>query len=239
MGKLSFLISILFVCASCSNQYKIDGTSSLSGLDGKTIYLKTFRTGGWQSVDSAEVIHGSFSMKGKADTIMMTVLFVDNRDIMPIVLENGNIKVNIAYPKLSARGTSLNNSLYDFMDKKNDYEIKIEEMESKEARMVMEGHDIDLIRDELFAEKDKLSTEINTFIKDFISSNYNNVLGPNVFMMMCSGLELPVITPQMDEILKDAPYSFKNDALVKEFLKNAKEYQHQLEEYKRLNTPQK
>ncbi len=69
-------------------------------------------------LDSAEVVHGLFSMKGKVDSVQMVTLYMDDESIMPIVLESGKIKVTISNTDLKAAGTSLNAALYDFIDKK-------------------------------------------------------------------------------------------------------------------------
>lgn len=87
-----FLLPFL---ASCTNKYKIEGTSSVNSLDGKMLYLKSLRDGEWVKLDSAEVAHGLFSMKGKVDSVQMVTLYMDDESIMPIVLENGKIKVNL------------------------------------------------------------------------------------------------------------------------------------------------
>ena len=40
-------------------------------------------------------------------------------------------------------------------------------------------------------------------------------------MMVCCALPYPILTPQAEEILKDAPESFKENALVKDFVTKA------------------
>ena len=75
---------------------------------------------------------------------------------------------------------------------------------------------------------------MNQYEKTFISTNYEKVLGPNVFIMLCSSLPYPIMTPQIDDIIKDAPYSFKSNKLVREFLSKAKENMKLIEEHKRL-----
>ena len=69
-------------------------------------------------LDSAEVVHGLFSMKGKIDSVQMVTLYMDEESIMPIVLESGKITVTISNTDLKAVGTSLNNALYEFISKK-------------------------------------------------------------------------------------------------------------------------
>ena len=55
-----------------------------------------------------------------------------------------------------------------------------------------------------------------------------------MFIMLCSSLPYPIMTPQIDDIIKDAPYSFKSNKLVREFLSKAKENMKLIEEHKRL-----
>lgn len=68
----------------------------MNSLDGKMLYLKSLRDGEWVKLDSAEVVHGLFSMKGKIDSVQMVTLYMDEESIMPIVLESGKITVTIS-----------------------------------------------------------------------------------------------------------------------------------------------
>ena len=214
---LPFLL-LLVLFTSCNRKYKIEGSSSVTSLDGKMLFLKTLRNGQWVNVDSAEVIHGHFKMKGRADSVMMVTLYMDQEGIMPLVLEDGKIVVSISNTQLIAKGTSLNDKLYEFIDKRNSLEVKIEELERKEARMVLDGANLDDVHGQLAKEGETLV----------------NVLGPSVFMMMCSTLPYPVMTPQIEDIMRTAPLSFKENTLVKDFLTKAKENMQLIEEQKRM-----
>lgn len=214
----------------------------MNSLDGKTLYLKSMRDGEWVKMDSAEVVHGEFSMKGKMDSVQMVNLYVGEESIMPIVLENGKITVTIGNTDIKAVGTPLNKALYEFIAKRNELEESIEELEQRETSMVLEGGDIDEIHAQLSVEGDSLVNAMNAYVKKFISDNYENVLGPSVFMMLCASLPYPIMTPQIDDIIKDAPYSFKSNKLVREFLTKAKENMKLIEEHQRMeqngNKPQ-
>jgi len=52
--------------------------------------------------------------------------------------------------------------------------------------------------------------------------------------MLCSSLPYPIMTPQIDDIIKDAPYSFKSNKMVREFLTKAKENMQLIEEHQRM-----
>lgn len=211
----------------------------MSSLDGKMLFIKILQDGQWVKLDSAEVIHGLFSMKGKVDSVMMATLYMDDEAILPLVVEGGDIEVTITNTQLQVKGSPLNDALYEFIEKKNSLDLQIEELERKEARMVMEGVDLAEIHEQLMKEGEELVNEMNQYVKKFISDNYENVLGPSVFMMLCSSLPYPVMTPQIEDIMKDAPYSFKMNKMVKEFVSKAKENMKLIEEHQLLkqNTP--
>lgn len=230
----AFPLLALLLCASCSRGYRIEGQSSVTSLDGKMLYLKTLQDGDWVAVDSAEVIHGLFKMKGPVDSVQMVTLYMGDEGLMPLVLENGHIRVDIANVQMKAEGTPLNDKLYEFIDKRNALELAIEEVDRKEARMVLDGVALDDIHDQLQQESDSLVGAMNDYLKQFIADNYENVLGPSVFMMMCSTLPYPVMTPNIEAILKDAPASFKDNVLVKDYVSKAKENMKLIEEHKRL-----
>ncbi len=239
MNRLFLYFLLLMLFTSCSRSYKITGESSVRSLDGRMLYIKILQDGEWVALDSAEVIHGAFTLKGKVDSVMMATLYIDQESIMPMVLEKGNTRITIENTQLSARGTPLNDALYTFIDKKNSLDMQIEELDRKEARMVMDGNNLADIHAQLNKEGEELVTEMNRYVKSFITDNYENVLGPSVFMMLCSSLPYPIMTPQIDDILKDAPYAFKNNKLVKEFITKAKENKQLIEEHQRLqqNSP--
>jgi hypothetical protein len=203
-------------------------------MDGSMIYAKVFTDGEWKTLDSAEVVHGKFKMTGNADTVVLSTLFAGTEAVMPVVLEKGKIDVVISDLELSAKGTSLNNSLYDFIDRRNKYDDQLSQLDHKESKMIMEGGDLDEIHRQLAEEEQKISHEMDEYVNKFITENYENVLGPGIFMMLCSTLPYPVITPQLERILDNAPYSFKMDHRVKSFLAAAKENMQLLEENRRM-----
>lgn len=234
VNRILPLLLLLVFFTSCARKYKIEGSSSVTSLDGKMLFLKTLKDGQWVAVDSAEVIHGLFSMKGPVDSVMMVTLYMNNEGIMPLVLEDGKIEVSISNTQLSAKGTLLNNQLYEFIDKRNAMEIQIEELDRKEARMVLDGANLEDVRRELAKEGESLVKEMNDYVKKFIIDNHENVLGPSVFMMVYSSLPYPIMTPQIEDIMRTAPQTFKNNQFVRDYLTKAKENMQLIEERQRM-----
>jgi hypothetical protein len=234
----SSLIFILLALTSCSKSYKITGVSSVSSLDGKKLFLKVAKDGQWVAVDSAEVVHGEFTMKGSVDSVQMVSLFMDDENIMPMVLEGGNIDINISNTKLTVKGTPLNDKLYAFVDKKASMDAKIEDLSHKEAKMILNGVDPAEISQILTKESDQLNNEMNAYVKSFIAENYENVLGPGVFLMMSSNFPYPLMTPAMEEIVKNSPDKFKNNPLIKEYVSKAHENMQSIQEHQMMEQNQ-
>lgn len=223
MSKLFFLLLTLAAFTSCAKKYKIEGVSSVASLDGKMLFLKAITGNNLVNIDSAEVVHGKFSMKGKIDSVEMAMLYMDDESIMPLVVENGDIFISITNSEQKVSGTPLNNKLYTFIDKKNSLEMKMEDIQKKEAKMIMNGEDPMAIQMQLVREADALGKQMEDHVEEFIVNNSNNVLGPCIFIMLCNSFPHPVITPQIDEIIRKTSESFKSNRLVRDYLGKAKE----------------
>ncbi len=234
MNKLFFSLASLLVLTSCASEYKIEGSSSVSRLDGKMLFVKIPRGDRMVNVDSAEVVHGIFKMEGVADSSVIASLYMDDESIMPFVIEKGKIAINIDNARIIVSGTPLNDRLYDFVGKKTSLDDRAYELERQESRMIMDGKSPEEIHVEIMKEREKLATEMNDLAKQFIQKNYDNVLGPGVFIMLCGSFEFPVMTPLIEEIVNGAPESFTNNPLVKEYVAVARA---NMERLKKTNVP--
>lgn len=223
MNKFVFLLVSLFVFASCASEYQIKGSSSVSRLDGKMLFVKVPQGDGLKNVDSAEVVHGMFSMTGQIDTAVIASLYMDEQSIMPFVVEKGDIDIKIENAGITVSGTPLNDLLYDFIKQKNSLDDRAYELERMESRMIMDGKNADEVEEAMMKERESLSEEMNKLAKSFIQSNYENVLGPGVFLMLCNSFPYPVVTPVVEEIVEEAPEHFQKNPMVKEYMEVARE----------------
>lgn len=223
MRKIVFAILVLLTFSSCANGYLIEGNSSVARLDGKMLFVKVPRGNEMVKVDSAEVIHGVFRMQGETDSAFIASLFMDEQSIMPIVVEEGNIQIQIDNARIIATGTPLNEILYDFVGQKNSLDDRAYEVERLESRLIMDGKPMEEVETEITQEREKLAQELDELVKTFIQANYENVLGPGIFIMMCNGFPYPILTPMIEEIVDAAPEYFKNHNLVKEYMEAARE----------------
>lgn len=213
---ITAFILLANILASCSSKYQIEGESSISYLDGKMLFLRQMHDGQLNSIDSAEVVHGYFNMKGNIDSTQMAMLFMDEMAIMPVVLERGNIHIVINNTEIRAKGTPMNDSLYCFFDRKNQIDRRIENLRRKEAQMILNGEDAEDIHKKMTEEGQAINADMKHLVKSFITQNSDNILGPGVFLLICQSAS-PAMMPQIEEILAEAPESLKNNPAIKDF----------------------
>lgn len=223
MNKILYASVVVALFASCASSYNVTGSSSVSALDGSKLYLKAVKSGKVRNIDSCDVVHGEFHFAGLLDSVRMANLFMDDESIMPVVLEEGDIQVKIGPAGPSVGGTPLNDSLYKFIDKHNQLINRMNELGHKQNQMILEGIDEQEIAEELNAEAARITAEEDDLVTKFIEANYDNVLGPGVFMMITSQYRYPILTPQIEYIMSKATKAFKEDPFVKEYYQTAQE----------------
>lgn len=209
----------------------MNGTSSVDDLEGKMLTLKVFVDGEMRSIDSTRVVHGRFNFGGSMDSAMLANLFLDDLSVMPIVLEEGEVSLCISETQQNATGTPLNDTLSSFIQRKAQLDARMAELPHIEAQMIMNGTDDEEKMFELNRQLQLLTDENDRLITRFIRTNYNNVLGPGIFMILTSHLPYPILTPQIEEIITYAPPYFLGHPYVKEYIKRAREYQEKEKEY--------
>ena len=217
------VVTMITACAEQNSEtYNIQGTSSVSVLDGSKLYLKVLTGGELKNIDSCEVIHGDFGFTGQFDSTRLAMLSIRDGG-MPMVIERGDIKVSIDKTGNKVSGTPLNEKLYDYIDKHIQLENLRQELGHKEAQMIFEGIDERTISKKLMAEEDLLLVRKDSLETAFILGNMDNVLGPCAFQMLTINYPYPQLTPQIEEIMAKASDQFKNDPYVKEYYSKAKE----------------
>lgn len=223
MLKYVYFISSLFILASCAEQYNIAGNSSVSFLDGRMLYLRVSPDGlSSNCLDSCKVVHGRFNFMGSIDSTMMAQLYMGEESVMPLVIENGNITIQVDNLGQHVTGGPLNDRLYGFFQKKNRLENEMWEIEQRCIRMMRSGQWSEENRKRLNHQAESLSREMENLETKFVMDNYDNVLGPGLFMMLCSQYPSPVITDQINRIIRKAPSQFMRNPFVENYLREAR-----------------
>ena len=236
MHKILFAFATMALMASCAKSYNVQGSSSISSLDGSKLYLKAVKNNELKSIDSCDIVHGQFHFSGILDTVRMANLFMDDQSLMPVVLEEGEIVIKLDNAAQSVGGTPLNDKLYKFIDKHKQLDNRMSELSHRQSQMMLEGVDELTINEHLNAEAEKIAAEEDKLVTSFIVENFDNVLGPGVFMMITSGFNVPVLTPQIEDIMSKATEKFKNDPYVKEYYQVASD---NMAKMQGLDEPQK
>ena len=230
-GKILSLLLGAFGMMSCTDQYMVSGVSNVQGLDGKMLFLKVFDGSEAHTIDSSRVVHGKFSFKGVMDSVVMANLFYDGGSVMPVVLEDGEVSVKIDVNTQTATGTPLNDSLSSFIQKKARIDAQMSELPHMESQMIMDGVDHDEVIAVLSEQARDLEAQNDELISGFIRANYNNVLGPGIFMILTSALSYPILNPQIEAIISQAPPYFLSNRYVQEYIKAAEKKMEKLREY--------
>jgi hypothetical protein len=157
------------------------------------------------------VVHGVFQFCGVLDSTCMAGLFMDDQSIMPVVIEKGEINITIDDTKQKVSGTPLNDCLYAFLEQMNQLTGRMVELGHRDAQMLLDGVDESVVAQEIGRERMKIISEEDSLVTDFVVNNFDNILGPYVFVRNCSSV------PQVEHIMSKAADRFKNDPQVKAF----------------------
>ena len=225
MNKLLYALIALLGLASCANSYNIQGTSNVSTLDGRMLYLKILKDNDFKKIDSCDVVHGQFQFSGNFDTVRMANIFMDDESVLPLVLEKGDITIKIDNTQQTVSGTPLNDELFKFFNRYNQIKNQEAELLHTHDRAIMDGRDMEAVTRKLNDEAMKLSEQEDKLVTTFVTENFDNVLGPGVFFMVTIGNPYPELTPWIEDIMSKATDKFKNDTYVKDYYQKAQENQ--------------
>ena len=223
MKRLFYAIICLLTLASCANTYNIQGSSNVSNLDGRMLYLKVITDNDFRKLDSCDVVHGKFHFAGTFDSVRMASIFMDDESVLPLVLEGGDINITLDNTQQSVSGTPLNDELTRFFNRWNQLRSEQLELIHRHDQAIMDGSDMNAVIEQLNAESIRLSAQEDSLVTTFVTDNFDNVLGPGVFMMVTLGYQYPELTPWIEDIMSKATDKFKNDAYVKDYYQKAQE----------------
>ena len=225
MNKVLYTLFALALLTSCGSSYNIEGTSNISTLDGRKLYLKVLKDNEFKKLDSCDVVHGKFGFSGSLDSVRIANIFMDEESVLPLVLESGDIIVKLDDAQQNVSGTPLNDKLFKFFNKYNQLKTQEQELVHKHDQAIMNGSNMDVVSARLNSEAERLSVLDDKLITSFVCENFDNVLGPGVFFMVTIGYDYPELTPWIEDIMSKATDKFKNDAYVKDYYAKAQENQ--------------
>ena len=237
MNKVLYTLFALALLTSCGSSYNIEGTSNISTLDGRKLYLKVLKDNEFKKLDSCDVVHGKFGFSGSLDSVRIANIFMDEESVLPLVLESGNIIVKLDDAQQNVSGTPLNDKLFKFFNKYNQLKNQEQELVHKHDQAIMNGSNMDVVNARLNSEAERLSGLEDKLITSFVCENFDNALGPGVFFIVTIGYDYPELTPWIEDFMSKATDKFKNDAYVKDYYAKAQENQQIMNGMKDVSMP--
>lgn len=218
---LHSVLSILavFAMTSCADKYSVSGTSLQNIYGANMAYLRSAEDA--STVDSCEIVHGKFSMNGILDSVQCVQLVLGNMNV-PVILEQGDIQVSFANSSLKVGGTPLNDKFFSFLTSRDSLTMLVNELPSKQAKLILNGVPEDDILRQLGEEEAELRIQLDQMDTDFITGNYDNILGTTWWLRLAA-LEsmkfgFPTTNPMLDELYGKAPEVFRQNKDINEFM---------------------
>lgn len=235
MNKILYALVILLALTSCTKSYYIHGTSNISSLDGRQLYLKGGSGDSLITLDSCEVVHGNFSFKGTLDSVQVAQIYMDDMNLQfPIVLEEGDIQLKLDNTLLRVSGTPLNEKLNTFWTKFIQLRNQFIEIDHEEGVSIMNGHDEEATNARLIKKALLVYANIDKLFTAFVTNNFDNTLStwgfltrvsydmtPNAYPIWMNDYLYANAVSQLPSwvefIMAKAPDVFKNNAAIKDF----------------------
>lgn len=212
MKKIILLFSLVWIAFSCTQkgQFQINGTVSVSGLNGKYVHLiKYDADGGIEKADSVVIVDNKFSFNGIQETPDVFFIGIEEGDALKeqaLLLEPGNIRVNITEEGFSVSGTPANEAYQLFLSKDASFDKQGEEIYEKikaaENDSTLTPELKDSLESEEYAIYEKKLEEVYT---KYFSENIQNALGQKIFGKLGRRLN----EAQLAKVLSNADETYK------------------------------
>ncbi|MEE1415596.1 MAG: DUF4369 domain-containing protein [Prevotellamassilia sp.] len=232
MNKVLLILSSLLLLTSCAEQYNIAGNSNIPCLDGRMLYLRVSSSDDGRirtiqqtvsvCLDSCKVVHGKFNFEGDVDSTMMAMIYTGNQCVMPLVLENGRLSIQVDNATQSVTGGPLNDRLYKFFKKRSRLDNEMWELQRQTMQLMRDGYSPAEVQQRVGKKLSQLNKRTEDLESKFVMDNYDNVLGPGFFRMLCSQYPTPIMTQQISRIVNSAPSRFLNDPFVNAYVRQAR-----------------
>ncbi len=220
MKKISILLAVVAFMISCTpgTSYKISGTVENPEFNGTYVFIQEANGRNLENLDSALVEEGKFVFQGDALETKVRFISLDSkvegRKMSQIVLEPGQIKVEVTADKLNITGTTLNDALSLHNAEVAEKQKAIMEISKQFQTAGQDSTMTDELREELIGKYEAISAEINASTATFIKTNIANALGKSMFLSNINSFEME----QQEELIALADESFKAEESVQKII---------------------
>lgn len=226
MKRSALLVIIIAIAFSCSepeekkndNQYTIKGTINKE-LDA-TVHIKDRRDGQWVSVDSTQMVQGSFSFTGSVDyPVRYYIQIPSTMSLVPFFLEASDIHIDIDVDTINntnISGSASNDEYEAFLDDVEIYDLQIKRY-TDAFNTAREQDNVSLMK-KFQSTIDSMYSQKEGFILKYMMENNNSYVTPyiafrNIYRLNLEELER--IVGNFDPSVQSSPYiNFLNNRLV-------------------------
>lgn len=213
MKNLPLLFVVIIFMAACqsnSTKYRISG--NIAGADSGMVYLVKAEAGQAITVDTAQLVNGSFTFEGQATMPELNYLRLNERDYFAqFFLDNSKIKIE-AY-KDSLRATKVTGSpetdiFNSYLDELELMNKKMQEYQQEYAQAAANGNQQEL--DRIRIDVEAASENMQVFAKNFVRENNQSVVAPFITLSQLANqleyAELKALTDTFAVELKESVY---------------------------------
>ena len=216
---------VTFACQSAKDEYSVKG--SIAGVETGKVYLQKVVDGQPQSVDTADLVGGKFSFKGKMEIPDIRFLRLnDNEYFAQFFLDNSSITI-------TANKDSLRNTKITGSPTHDVFKIYITEMEklNKEVMALQEKYQSAMSMNNTdAANKAKIDYQAmidnnKVYTKNFVKEHANSVVSPYITLFQLAnqldGSELDSIASKFAPEISKSEYVVKLKEIINEQKKTA------------------
>lgn len=223
MKKIVFIITSALFTIACNNlednEYLVSG--SANGIEnGKKVFIEVQTETGVIAKDTGVVENGKFELKGIIESAELGFVRIENENFsIPFILENGNIKMDIATDSIQntkISGTKNNDKFQEFNNESFIVTKKRSKFEKNNVKRIEEAkqkRDTATIK-MIMKEYNSFQDEMNNVSKKFIKNNPDALLS---VLLLENFLMRQYLTPEevkthydgLNSELKDSKYGKK------------------------------
>jgi len=219
--NLLFIAAILLFITSCADKdsYTVKGKISNADYDGLNVFLQEMNKDQFRfnTIDTGRIENGTFTFKEKiGDTPLVRFISIGNTR-QPLataffIAERGKIDISIDTITPVIKGTPLNDAYQQFSDKANEHSQKLYELDKKYMSLAENGSLTPEDEEQISAEFDTHSKELENILFDYVKSNMQSEIGEFLFLSAGNSFD----DNQVKELIGLANPQFKERRDIKE-----------------------
>jgi len=218
---LTAIVLLIFLsCHTKKDEFTIKG--NIAGVDTGKVYLQKLVEGKPQSIDTADIVNGEFSFKGKMDLPDLRVLRLNERDYFAqIFIDNSDVKVTAYKDSLNATKTTGSPSQDIFQSYLNELLSVNKNLANiqEKYQKAMEAHNDEEAKN---AEMDYKSVMENmkVYTKNFVKEHSKSVVSAYIALVQLSN---DVESDELDSIVNRIPQEISQSEYVIQLKKRAED----------------